>query len=182
MEMSRQRLRTGVLESSVVPCPHCRGTGQVRSISSLSLQFLWALEDHLLRQSGHHLLVRTREEVALYVLNQKRRHLAELEDRFGLTITMNGEAPENGAGFSVERGAPVEDRPVRSGAVAMTEMPQAVEPIEPEEEEIEVEREAERDSGDGRRGARQAPASPASARQWRGPARASSPRCGPTRS
>ena len=60
MEMSRQRIRTGVLESSTVPCPHCRGTGQVRSISSLSLQILRALEDHLLRHSGHHLLVRTR--------------------------------------------------------------------------------------------------------------------------
>ena len=47
LEMSRQRIRTGVLESSVVPCPHCRGTGQVRSISSLSLQILRALEDHL---------------------------------------------------------------------------------------------------------------------------------------
>ena len=83
MEMSRQRIRTGVLESSTVPCPHCRGTGQVRSVSSLSLQILRALEDHLLRHSGHHVLVRTRAEVALYVLNQKRRHLAELEARFG---------------------------------------------------------------------------------------------------
>ncbi len=75
LEMSRQRIRTGVLESSTVPCPHCRGTGQVRSVSSLSLQILRALEDHLLRHSGHNLVVRTREEVALYVLNQKRRHL-----------------------------------------------------------------------------------------------------------
>ena len=122
MEMSRQRIRTGVLESSTVPCPHCRGTGQVRSISSLSLQILRALEDQLLRHSGHHLLVRTRPEVALYVLNQKRRHLAQLEERFGLTITVSGEAPENGAGFTVERGAPVEDRPERSSAIAMREM------------------------------------------------------------
>ncbi|MDQ3560500.1 MAG: ribonuclease E/G, partial [Pseudomonadota bacterium] len=62
MEMSRQRIRTGVLESSTVSCPHCRGTGQVRSISSLSLQILRALEDNLLRQSGHHLYVRSRPE------------------------------------------------------------------------------------------------------------------------
>ena len=120
LEMSRQRIRTGVLESSVVPCPHCRGTGQVRSISSLSLQILRALEDHLLRNRGHNLIVRTRPEVALYVLNQKRRHLAQLEARFGLTISFIAEAPENGAGYAVERGAPVENRiePVGGPATA----------------------------------------------------------------
>jgi ribonuclease E len=136
MEMSRQRIRTGVLESSTVPCPHCRGTGQVRSISSLSLQILRALEDQLLRHAGHHLHIRTRPEVALYVLNQKRRHLAELEARFGLTITISGEPPENGAGFSVERGAPVEERPERGGPiVAMPALPEAEEPLEQEEPE-----------------------------------------------
>ncbi len=141
LEMSRQRIRTGVLESSTVPCPHCRGTGQVRSVSSLSLQILRALEDHLLRHSGHHLLVRTREEVALYVLNQKRRHLAELEARFGAAINISGETPENGAGYVIERGAAVEDRPETTGAVAMRDMPEVAAPeAEPEEE---VEREAE---------------------------------------
>ena len=145
MEMSRQRIRTGVLESSTVSCPHCRGTGQVRSVSSLSLQILRALEDHLLRHSGHHLLVRTREEAALYVLNQKRRHLAELEARFGVQIAVSGEAPENGAGYSIERGAPVEDRPEITSAVAMRDMPEA---IPEEEEEAEAERAAE--SGEGR--------------------------------
>ena len=138
MEMSRQRIRTGVLESSTVSCPHCRGTGQVRSVSSLSLQILRALEDHLLRHSGHHLLVRTREEVALYVLNQKRRHLTDLETRFGVQIAISGEAPENGAGYSIEHGAPVEDRPEVAGAVAMREMPEEEVPVEePEEEETE---------------------------------------------
>ena len=147
MEMSRQRIRTGVLESSTVSCPHCRGTGQVRSISSLSLQILRALEDHLLRHSGHELLVRSRPEVALYVLNQKRRHLAELEARFGITISISGEPPENGAGFTVERGAPVEVRvgPATGAVAAMPEMPEAVEPAEPEVEE-EAEGEVERES------------------------------------
>jgi ribonuclease E len=136
MEMSRQRLRTGVLESSVVACPHCRGTGQVRSISSLSLQILRAIEDQLLRNAGHHLYVRTRPDVALYVLNQKRRHLAELEERFGLTVTVTGEAPENGAGFAVERGAPVEERPARPARAAP---PMLIEPPEEEEDSFEAE-------------------------------------------
>jgi ribonuclease E len=153
MEMSRQRIRTGVLESSVVPCPHCRGTGQVRSVSSLSLQILRGLEDHLLRHSGHNLLVRTRPEVALYVLNQKRRHLADLEERFGPAISISGEPPENGAGFTIERGSPVEERPERSGAVAMTEMPapepEPVEAVEPEDDEIDAGRDSGRDAGRG---------------------------------
>jgi ribonuclease E len=147
MEMSRQRIRTGVLESSTVSCPHCRGTGQVRSVSSLSLQILRALEDHLLRHSGHELLVRSRPEVALYVLNQKRRHLAELEMRFGTVIAVSGEPPENGAGFTVERGAPIEERPERVPAAPTIEAPQVEAPAEPEpEEDFEAEEAAERDS------------------------------------
>jgi ribonuclease E len=144
LEMSRQRIRTGVLESSTVPCPHCRGTGQVRSISSLTLQILRALEDYLLRHSGHHLYVRTRPEVALYVLNQKRRHLAELEARFGLMITISGEAPESGAGFAIERGEPVTERETRGGAISMIETPPpAFEDEEEEEEQLDAEEERE---------------------------------------
>ena len=151
MEMSRQRIRTGVLESSTVLCPHCRGSGQVRSVSSLSLQILRALEDHLLRHSGHNLMVRTREEVALYVLNQKRRHLSDLETRFGVQIAVSGEAPENGAGYSIERGAPVEDRPEVTEAIAMREAPEAeVEEEIEAEAEVEVERETEEGESEGR--------------------------------
>jgi ribonuclease E len=134
LEMSRQRMRTGVLESSTVPCPHCHGTGQVRSVSSLSLQILRELEERLLKHSSHHLLVRTRPEVALYVLNQKRRHVAELEERFGVTIAVSAEAPDSGAGFTVERGALVEDRDTGSGAVAMVDMPEPEEVAAADEE------------------------------------------------
>jgi ribonuclease E len=155
LEMSRQRLRTGVLESSTVLCPHCRGTGQVRSISSLSLQMLRAIEDHLLRHGNYHLHVHTRPEVALYVLNQKRRHLTQLEARFGLSISITGETPDNGAGFLLERGAPVEDRPERSdrtAPIAMIEPPEAFEDVEPAEVEQEEEsaEESAEERGNGR--------------------------------
>jgi ribonuclease E len=134
LEMSRQRIRTGVLESSTVMCPHCRGTGQVRSVSSLSLQILRALEEQLLKHNTHHLLVRSRPEVAFYVLNQKRRHLATLEERFGVTVSISGEASDSGAGFVVERGAAVEERTEPSGAVAMIDMPEAEELAAADEE------------------------------------------------
>lgn len=86
MEMSRQRIRTGVLESSIEVCPVCGGTGHVRSAASVALQLLRALEDQLLRSASHNLIARTRGEVALYVLNQKRAHLHELEERFSVTL------------------------------------------------------------------------------------------------
>ncbi|MGV6874910.1 Rne/Rng family ribonuclease [Pseudochelatococcus sp. B33] len=88
MEMSRQRIRTGVLESSSVPCPHCAGTGFVRATPSIALHILRAIEEALIRNAGYDIDVKTRTEVALYVLNQKRVHLRELETRFGVTISV----------------------------------------------------------------------------------------------
>ncbi len=140
LEMSRQRIRTGVLESSTEQCGVCHGTGQVRSVSSLALQILRALEDHLLRNSKHHLRVCTRSDVALYVLNQKREHLAELEQRFGLTISVLADQPENGAAFVIERGDAVTgDRSSPVSAVAMLDVADA---------EVEAEAEAEETTDD----------------------------------
>src|ERR1700733_14230864 len=91
LEMSRQRIRTSVLESSTEKCPYCGGSGHVRSVSSLALQVLRALEDQLMRGATHNLIARTRPDVALYVLNQKRAHLRSLEERFAITITITAD-------------------------------------------------------------------------------------------
>ncbi len=105
LEMSRQRIRTGVLESSSVPCPHCAGAGMIRSTPSVALQILRALEETLIKSASHNLTVRTRPEVALYVLNQKRAHLADLETRFNIAITISTDANLIGTRyFEVERG------------------------------------------------------------------------------
>jgi ribonuclease E len=105
LEMSRQRIRTGVLESSSVPCPHCAGAGMMRSAASVSLQILRALEENLIKGATHNLNVRTRPEVALYVLNQKRAHLTELETRFAISISIAVDAALLGTRyFEVERG------------------------------------------------------------------------------
>ncbi|CAH1680562.1 Ribonuclease E [Hyphomicrobiales bacterium] len=105
LEMSRQRIRTGVLESSSVPCPHCAGAGMIRSTSSVALQILRALEETLIKSASHNLTVRTRPEVALYVLNQKRAHLADLEARFNVAITVSTDINLIGTRyFEVERG------------------------------------------------------------------------------
>lgn len=105
LEMSRQRIRTGVLESSSVPCPHCAGAGMIRSTPSVALQILRALEETLIKSASHNLTVRTRPEVALYVLNQKRAHLSDLETRFAIAITVSTDANLIGTRyFEVERG------------------------------------------------------------------------------
>jgi ribonuclease E len=91
LEMSRQRIRTSVLESSTEKCPYCGGSGHVRSVSSVCLQLLRALEEQLLKGATHNLVVRTRSEVALYILNHKRAHLRVLEDRFKIAIVINSD-------------------------------------------------------------------------------------------
>src|SRR6187399_311020 len=92
MEMSRQRIRSSVLESSTDKCPHCGGTGHVRSVSSVTLHMLRMIEEMLLKGATHNIIVRTRSEVALYALNHKRAHLRDLESRFQITITVNADA------------------------------------------------------------------------------------------
>jgi ribonuclease E len=108
LEMSRQRIRTSVLESSTEKCPHCGGTGHVRSVSSVALQLLRSIEETLLKGPTHNLIIRTRPEIALYVLNHKRAHLRGLEERFCVSLTVNADEEVGGAtGFTVDRGEQV---------------------------------------------------------------------------
>ena len=108
LEMSRQRIRTSVLESSTEKCPVCGGSGHVRSVSSVSLQLLRAIEETLIKGATHNLIVRTRSEVALYVLNHKRAHLRDLEDRFRITITISADPTVNAqVSYIVDRGEQV---------------------------------------------------------------------------
>jgi ribonuclease E len=108
LEMSRQRIRTSVLESSTEKCPICGGSGHVRSVSSVTLALLRAIEETLLKGATHNLIVRTRAEVALYVLNQKRSHLRGLEERFRITITVSADPEVVGTqAFIIDRGEQV---------------------------------------------------------------------------
>ena len=145
LEMSRQRIRSSVLESSTDKCPHCGGTGNVRSVASVSLQLLRTVEDALLKGATHNLVVRTRSEVALYVLNNKRAHLRDLEDRFRITITVYADATMGGQQpFVVEKGEQVH---TVEQAKAIAQLPaNIVAPMEPEEdivEDVEAEEEVE---------------------------------------
>jgi ribonuclease E len=157
LEMSRQRIRTGVLESSSLPCRHCAGTGFVRATPSVALQVLRSAEETLLRGATHNLIVRTRTEVAFYILNQKRAHLSELEERFGVAISILADDTISGTTtFAIDRGEPaiaLERKGPATGVKIDTIMP-VDEPIEVDptvELELEAEIEAEEDEDRGPR-------------------------------
>ncbi len=106
MEMSRQRLRTGVLEASTRECPHCEGTGLVRTASSAALSALRMLEEEAAKGRGSRLTLRASQEAAFYVLNRKRTELAEIEARYGVLIEILSDGEVEGARMTVEASGP----------------------------------------------------------------------------
>ncbi|HEY4193443.1 MAG TPA: Rne/Rng family ribonuclease, partial [Mesorhizobium sp.] len=129
MEMSRQRIRASVLESTMKPCPTCGGTGHVRSDSSVALAVVRAIEEFLLKDSKCHITVRTPAATALYVLNHKRGTLVELESRFGLTVTIEADDTVGAQLYAISRGL-VAEKP--AGFVETRALPVYDEPEEPE--------------------------------------------------
>jgi ribonuclease E len=104
LEMSRQRIRFGVVESSTHKCPTCQGTGLVRSVESLALMVMRNVEDHVLRKPGQSINVRVPTDVALYILNTKRGTLNNLEAKYGLSITIVADDHVGPSHFAIERG------------------------------------------------------------------------------
>ncbi len=108
MEMSRQRLRTGMLEGSTTACPMCQGTGAVRSVESVALDILRSIEDRLITDGVVPLVATTAVEVALYILNQKRAHLKDIEQRYRIPVTVTADEDLHVPQFVIERGAATE--------------------------------------------------------------------------
>ncbi|MBC2837260.1 Rne/Rng family ribonuclease [Paragemmobacter straminiformis] len=86
MEMSRQRLRPGMLESTTQPCSHCHGTGLIRSDDSLGLQVLRALEEEGTRKRSKEVLLKAPIGIVNFLINQKREHIALIEARYGMSV------------------------------------------------------------------------------------------------
>ena len=118
MEMSRQRLRTGVLEASTRPCAHCDGSGLMRTASSAGLSALRMLEDEAARGRGEKVCLRAGREAAIYVLNKKRAELAEIEARYGVTVEVLVDESFEGARMSVESSGPRPVAPIRPAIAA----------------------------------------------------------------
>jgi len=144
MEMSRQRLRTGVLEASTKPCPHCDGTGLMRTAASAGLSALRILEDEAARGRGERILLRAGKEAGVYVLNKKRTELADIEHRYGVSIEVLIDESFEGARMTVESSGA---RPV---AAPRVEAPRVEEGDEDETIEISLEDEEEEEEAEPR--------------------------------
>ncbi|PIX64281.1 MAG: ribonuclease E/G [Sphingomonadales bacterium CG_4_10_14_3_um_filter_58_15] len=112
MEMSRQRLRTGVLEASTKVCPHCEGTGLVRTASSSALSALRLLEEEAAKGKASQISLRTSQEACIYVLNSKRQEIEDIEQRYGVSIEIVPDGETEGARMEIQTsGSPPKNMP-----------------------------------------------------------------------
>jgi ribonuclease E len=155
LEMSRQRLRQGMLEGSTKVCPHCEGRGIIRSVSSCALSVLRQIEDQLNGRKAENLTVHCHREIATYILNEKREHLLQIEGAYGISIFIVPSDSVKAAEAVIERGAERAVPVRRIAAPAKVAGPEEDEdediPLEAESEDEEFEGEAsETANGNGR--------------------------------
>ncbi|MCP4825760.1 MAG: Rne/Rng family ribonuclease [Shimia sp.] len=149
MEMSRQRLRPGMIEATTQPCPHCHGTGLIRSDDNLALSILRQIEEEGTRGRSREVLVKAPVAIVNYLMNQKREHVAQIEARYGLSVRIEADPHLVSPDFTIEkfktatRVVPESEAPVVSGDISiMDEIDDA------EVEEAEVISEEKPDSED----------------------------------
>lgn len=103
LEMSRQRLRAGVIAGSTIPCPHCEGQGIVRSVESTALRVLRGLEEEAQRQRAAAVTVRVAPDVAVYTLNQKRKEIARIESDYAISVIFAPDDEQTAGNFEIDR-------------------------------------------------------------------------------
>jgi ribonuclease E len=103
LEMSRQRLRPGMLESTTQPCPHCHGTGLIRSDDSMALQVLRALEEEGTRKRSKEVLLKAPVGIVNYLINHKREHIALIEARYGMSVRIEADPMLVSPDYSIEK-------------------------------------------------------------------------------
>ncbi|MBN9053186.1 MAG: ribonuclease E/G [Rhizobiales bacterium] len=143
LEMSRQRIRASVLESTMQTCPHCNGTGHIRSQSSVALHVLRGIEEYLLKNTTHNITVRATPDIALYLLNHKRGTIIDYEARFGVAIIIEADAHVGAQHFAIDRGEPVET-PVKIDQILHFE------PEPEEDDDVVIEDEIDEEEDDAR--------------------------------
>ena len=143
MEMSRQRLRTGVLEATTRQCPHCDGTGLVRTAGSAGLAALRLIEEEAARGRGTTISLFASQEATIYVLNAKRGDLAEIEHRYGVAVEVIPEGENEGAKMRVVSSGPRNEFVPRFDTITFAEDD---EPLPDEEEDFEDEAQDEDDN------------------------------------
>jgi ribonuclease E len=140
LELSRQRLRPSLFETSFEPCPHCSGTGILRSIESAALHVLRHIEEEGVRLRNGEITIHVPTKIALYILNQQRGALGEIEKRYEFSVTVSADDTLIPPNFRLDhrKGQPAPqqpDMPITAPTVADDE----VEEIEEEEQDTEAE-------------------------------------------
>ncbi len=134
LEMSRQRLRQGVVEVSTMPCPVCQGVGHIRSTESVGLMILRSIEDHLRTQGPANITASASGEAALYILNHKRSYLQDIEARYSVTIHVQVDEKAHGAHYTLQRAAEA-TRPAGLELRAVQPISIPAEPFEEDEDD-----------------------------------------------
>ncbi len=145
LEMSRQRLRTGVLEASTEVCPMCEGTGLVRTEGSAALAALRLLEEEAVKGRASNFRLRADTAVAVYMLNRKRAELAELEARYGIRIEVVPDATLIGNHVTIDSSGPP---PAHAPKVATLGAPASPTVVEDDEDVEDDEADSEADGDD----------------------------------
>jgi len=140
LEMSRQRLRPSLVETSTQPCPHCGGTGFIRSTESTALYVLRSIEEEGIRRRSAEICLYVPTTVALYILNQKRESLAQIEARYSIRVLVARDDSLIPPAFRLERLRAFE--PGEVPTAAPTPLTQAV-MLDAEEDEDEEEEDAQ---------------------------------------
>ncbi|XKH33936.1 ribonuclease E/G [Azospirillum doebereinerae] len=143
LELSRQRLRPSLLETNFERCPHCSGTGVIRSVESASLHILRAIEEEGIRKRSAEITIYVPTQIALYILNQKRGELAKIEERHGFHVMVQADDSLIAPDHRLERNRarlPDEEGPLVSAdrVMAETDRALAAEPVEEIVEEVEI--------------------------------------------
>lgn len=140
LEMSRQRLRPGMIEATTQPCPACHGTGLIRSDDNMALSILRQIEEEGTRRRSREVLVRCPVSIANFLMNQKREHIAQIEARYGLSVRIEGDVHLVSPDFSMEkfktasRVVPEATAPVVSVDASLMDMIDATDEDESEED------------------------------------------------
>ncbi|MBT9383644.1 Rne/Rng family ribonuclease [Pseudooceanicola sp. CBS1P-1] len=103
LEMSRQRLRPGMIEATTQPCAHCHGTGLIRSDDNMALNVLRQIEEEGTRRRSREVLVKCPVGIANYLMNQKREHVAQIEARYGMAVRIEGHPSLISPDFEMEK-------------------------------------------------------------------------------
>lgn len=144
LEMSRQRLRPGMLEATTQPCPSCHGTGLIRSDDSMALNILRQIEEEGVRRRSREVLIKCPVGIANYLMNQKREHVAAVEARYGLSVRIEGDPHLVSPDFTLEkfktatRVVPEPSAAVSVSSMLMDQDDEQTEDVVEDEEEADV--------------------------------------------